>query len=79
MLEISQPRSIIQRQHFQQFNFEDQFRIRRDLARDAFALGQVRRHQQLAFATDLHAHDPLIATFFYMTLIFYRLSIQRAA
>ena len=41
-----------------------------DAAHAAFAVGQVRGHPQLAFATDLHADDALVATFFYMTLLF---------
>lgn len=68
MLEITQPRSIIPRGHFQQFDSEDQVQVRLDHARDAFTVGQVRRHQQLALIADLHAEDALIATFSYMTL-----------
>ena len=41
------------RQHFQQFDFEHQIRIRPICAADlALTVGQVRRHQQLALAAD---------------------------
>ena len=59
-------KSIIPRQHFQQFNLENQVRIRRDLAHGSLAIGKVRWHPQLALAADLHAHDALVASISYV-------------
>src|SRR5690606_23820436 len=58
--------SVVPRQHFQQFNLEDQVRIRRDVRADLpFSVSEVGRYEQLALASDFHAHQALIPAFNY--------------
>src|SRR3990167_5099985 len=53
--------SIIPRQHFQQFNLKDQIGVRLDMCAElALAITQVRRYEEFAFATNLHAHQALV-------------------
>src|SRR5690606_30848097 len=50
--------SIIPRQHFQQLDFKNQVRIRCDMRADLpFAVGEVGRYEQFAYAADFHAHQ----------------------
>ncbi len=70
MCNVSQ-RSIVARQHFQQFDLKPQVGVRCDVrAHASFTIRQVRGHLQCALAADLHAHQADVTSIYLVTLPF---------